>query len=81
VPHAAFVIRDGCSNDEFDLAALRNRLRKMSNKELLMYGVNYRYQCSPETSPDRSPLEALKLAGAREEWNLRFPRLPLRDSF
>jgi hypothetical protein len=66
-----------------DKERLRQRLRKMSNPELLLFGVTTKYQCSRETEPGPAPPEdvLVQLAEARKEWTKRNPSLPLRDSF
>lgn len=68
---------------ESDIKRLRQRLRTMSNPELLLFGVATKYQCSRETEPGHAPPEdvLVQLAEARKEWTKRNPSLPLRDSF
>jgi hypothetical protein len=69
--------------DESDIEGLRQRLRRMSNPELLLFGVTTKCLCALETSPDQSPPGGvlLQLREAREEWKRRNPSLPLSESF
>jgi hypothetical protein len=69
--------------DESDIEGLRQRLRRMSNPELLLFGVTTKCLCSLETSPDQSPPGGVlvQLREAREEWKRRNPSLPLSESF
>ena len=55
----------------------------MSNPELLRFGMSARLRCSEAESSDDSRIRTLRiqLNLARSEWNIRHPRLPLRDSF
>ena len=56
---------------------------RMSNPELLRFGVNAKLRCSQAESPDDPRIMTLRvrLHLARVEWNRRHPKLPLRDSF
>jgi hypothetical protein len=58
-------------------------LARMSNPELLRFGVNAKLRCSQAVSPDDPRIMTLRvrLHLARVEWNRRHPKLPLRDSF
>jgi hypothetical protein len=69
--------------NESDIETLREHLRKMSNPELLLFGVTTKCQCCSEKRPERTPQEAIlvQLNEARKEWNRRNPSLPLRESF
>src|ERR1700704_1681477 len=69
--------------DESDIEGLRQRLRGMSNPELLMFGVTTKCLCSLEASADQSPPGGVlvQLREAREEWKKRNPSLPLSESF
>jgi hypothetical protein len=71
------------TNNESDIEELRQSLRRMSNAELLMFGVTTKCLCSLETSPDQSPPGGVlvQLREAREEWKKRNPSLPLSESF
>jgi hypothetical protein len=68
---------------ESDIERLRQRLRAMSDPELLLFGVTTKCQCSWETEPDHPPPENIlvQLSEARKEWKRRNPSLPLSDSF
>ena len=56
---------------------------RMSNSELLRFGLRAKFKCSEEATPDDpGPADlAAELNEARFEWNRRHPELPLRDSF
>jgi hypothetical protein len=61
----------------------RVRISRMSNPELLRFGMNVKLRLSDEPTrndPDSPDLSA-QLDEARLEWNRRHPNLPLRDSF
>ena len=58
-------------------------ISRMSNSELLRFGMHAKFRCSQGEStkdPERMDL-AGQLNEARAEWNRRYPGLPLRDSF
>jgi hypothetical protein len=62
----------------------RQRIVKMSDAELLRFGLTTKYKCSRELRPpDHPQLEvlAVQLNEARAEWKRRNPMLPLSDSF
>jgi|SRR5450432_2702317 hypothetical protein len=69
--------------EKSDIEKLRQSLRKMSDPELLRFGMVSKYKCSLETNLDRRPQESfvMHLKEAREEWKRRYPKLPLNDSF
>jgi hypothetical protein len=56
---------------------------RMSNSELLRFGLSAKFRSSQRSNPDDPQPEdlAAKLNEARFEWNRRHPDLPLRDSF
>jgi hypothetical protein len=56
-----------------DVDALRTRLRKMSNEELLEFGKAARYMASPTANMGKPPLPTfvLQLEEARAEWGRR----------
>ena len=58
-----------------DVAELRRRLRKMSDKELREFGKAARYMVSPTANIGKPPLPAfvLQLEEARAEWSRRHP--------
>ena len=62
---------------------LVQRLRKMSDPELLRFGMVSKYMCSLGTNPDPLSRESLviQLDEARKEWKRRYPTLPLDQSF
>jgi len=76
-------LRTRNANTESDVERLRQRLRAMSDPELLLFGVTTKCQCSWETESDHPPPENIlvQLSEARKEWKRRNPRLPLSDSF
>jgi hypothetical protein len=57
--------------------------RKMSNAELLRFGLVAKYMCSKEADLGGSKIEAFEsqFNEARVEWNHRFPKLPLSATF
>jgi hypothetical protein len=77
------ILRKRVAIDESDIEGLRQRLRRMSNPELLLFGVTTKCLCSLETSPDQSPPGGVlvQFMEAREEWKSRNPSLPLSESF
>jgi hypothetical protein len=69
---------------ESQITRLRERIGKMSDAELLRFGLTTKYKCSQELRPvDPFRPEALvtQLNEARAEWLSRNPRLPLSTSF
>jgi len=71
------------AKDELELEGLRERLCEMTDGELLRFGWVAKNACSRDGGPaERDPeLYILRLYEARQEWNRRKPRLPLRGSF
>ena len=69
--------------DESEIDLARQRLFKMSNAELLRFGVTAKYKCSQKLLSKHPRLEsiAMQLSEARAEWNRRHPALPLSISF
>jgi hypothetical protein len=69
--------------EELELESLRECLCEMADGELLRFGWVTKYACSHEGKPGDGKRESsiLQLYEAREEWNRRKPRLPLRGSF
>jgi hypothetical protein len=59
--------------EEFDLAALQERLRKMSDEQLLSFGRAARDMCSPDANLGKPPREyfVIQLNEARAEWRRR----------
>ena len=64
-------------SDHVDIEALRERLRKMTDAELLRFGKDNRYMCSPCANLGKPPLETfvIQLREARAEWKRRTLRL------
>jgi len=48
----------GPSSDCIDIEAFRVRLRRMTDTELLLFGKDNRYMCSPYANVGKPPLEA-----------------------
>ena len=63
-------------SDHVDVEALRQRLRKMTDAELLRFGKDNRYMCSPYANLGKPPLEpfVVQLREARAEWRRRHPK-------
>jgi hypothetical protein len=59
--------------ESFDIEKLRERLRKMSDKELREFGEAAKYMVSPRANMGKPPLLAfaLQLEEARAEWRRR----------
>jgi hypothetical protein len=64
----------GTQND--NLENLRARLRKMTDKQLVEFGKDVRYLCSPVANFHKPPLEvwAAQLREGCEEWRRRHPK-------
>jgi hypothetical protein len=60
---------------DLDVDALRTRLRKVSDEELLEFGKAARYMTSPGANMGKPPLPTfvLQLEEARAEWRRRHP--------
>jgi hypothetical protein len=58
-----------------DLEALRARLRRMNDQELLRFGKSARYMCSPAANLGQEPRQGfvIQLREAVEEWRRRRP--------
>ena len=63
-------------SDCIDVEDLRERLRKMTDAELLRFGKDNRYMCSPYANLGKPPLEpfVIQLRDARTEWRRRHPK-------
>jgi hypothetical protein len=72
-----------CTADQSATKAKRPSLDKMSDAELLRFGIVSRYECSQGTDKERSTSEvyALQLAEVQKEWAIRFTKLPLSATF
>ena len=66
---------DFAGENELDLEALRARLRRMSDRDLLRFGKSARYMCSPEANLGKEPRRVfvIQLREAVEEWRRRQP--------
>ena len=75
--------KDRLAGKESDIEWLRQHFRKMSNPELLLFGVTTKCHCSSEARPNHTPQAAIlvQLNEARKEWKRRNPSLPLSESF
>jgi hypothetical protein len=64
---------DLAGENGLDLEALRARLRRMSERELLRFGKSSRYMCSPEANLGKEPRQVFvtQLREAVEEWRRR----------
>jgi hypothetical protein len=64
---------DLAGENELDLEALRARLQRMNDTELLRFGKSVRYMCSPEANLGKEPRKAfvIQLREAEKEWRLR----------
>jgi hypothetical protein len=51
---------DLADEHELDLEALRVRLRRMSDRELLRFGKSTRYMCSPEANLGKEPRQTFR---------------------
>jgi hypothetical protein len=73
-PRSGVMQAIGTQNE--DLEMLRERLRKMTDKQLLEYGRACRYMCRPEANLGKPPQESsvIHLREARAEWERRHPK-------
>jgi hypothetical protein len=64
---------DLAGENELDLHALRARLRRMSDRELLWFGRAARYMCSPAANLGKEPRQVfvIQLREAVKEWSRR----------
>jgi len=62
---------------------IRERMSKMSDGELLRYGVRAKlgYEQGLKRGEVSADLLTSELGEARAEWNRRYEKIPLRDSF
>jgi hypothetical protein len=60
-------------SDEVQLVKLRERLRQMSDEELIKFGKQVRGLSVPRVMVGRDPWKA-QLHAAREEWRSRYPK-------
>jgi hypothetical protein len=54
-------------SDQIDIEGLRERLRKMTDAELLRFGKDNRYMCSPYANLGKPPLEAFVIQLRRSQ--------------
>jgi hypothetical protein len=61
--------------EAFDVEAVRSRLRKMNDAELLSFGQAAKFMCSPRANIGKPPRDefVIQLKEARAEWRRRFP--------
>jgi hypothetical protein len=59
---------------EFDKEKERERLRKMSDEELVREGRAARYMCAPSTNFGKPPRDVYVIALCKEEWRRRHPK-------
>jgi len=64
------------------LDAIRARIKRMTDDQLLRYGQSAKYMCSPTANRGKParPEFVVQLEEARAEWRRRHPKLPLADS-
>ena len=64
---------DLAGENGLDLEALRARLRRMTDRELLRFGKSARYMCSPEANLGQQPRQVfvIQLREAQNEWRHR----------
>jgi hypothetical protein len=72
----------GIGFSELDIDQLRERLRNMSDDQLLKFGKSARYMCSPTANRGKPPDEAfvIQLKEARAEWRRRHPKAEPEES-
>jgi hypothetical protein len=62
--------------NNFDIEALRARLRRMPDVELIRFGKDARYMCSPWANMNKPPRAEfqIQLDEAKAEWKRRHPK-------
>jgi hypothetical protein len=62
--------------DEIDVNEVRERLRKMTDRQLVEFGKAASLMCSPAVNFGKPPREAflIQLREARAEWRRRHPK-------
>ena len=65
------------------LDLIRQRIYKMTDFDLLRFGLIGKFECSELQRKGQPPSEVLtaELEELRAEWKRRFPEMPLCDSF
>ena len=66
-----------------EIEAVHQRLSKMSDGELLRFGMMAKFKHAQLPKQGQGPVDVLsiELDEARAEWNRRYANLPLCDSF
>jgi len=66
-----------------EIDTIRKRMSKMSDGELLRYGLTAKLEYEGRSKGAKVPADQLatELSEARAEWNRRYGKIPLRDSF
>ncbi len=66
-----------------EIDTIRERMSKMTDGELLRYGMTAKLEYEERLKEVRVPADPLatELSEARAEWNRRYGKIPLRDSF
>ena len=66
-----------------EIDTIRERMSKMSDGELLRYGMAAKLEHEERLRGAEAPGDLLvtELSEARAEWNRRYGKIPLRDSF
>ncbi len=74
---------DVCEPRTAELDLIRCRVQKMTDFELLRFGLIAKFKCSELQREAQFPSEILtaELEELRAEWRRRCPEMPLRDSF
>ena len=76
LPKGSSIVPEIQLSNHVDIESLHERLRKMTDAELLRFGKDNRYMCSPYANMGKPPLEAfvIQLREARAEWRRRHPK-------
>jgi hypothetical protein len=66
------------TEQSIDIAALRQRLAKMTDAELQKFGEASKFMCSPGANLGKPPREVflVQVKEAREQWRRRHPATP-----
>jgi hypothetical protein len=69
-------VMQGISAQDDDLERHRERIRNMTDKQLLEHGRACRYMCTPEANLGKPPRDGsvIHLKEARAEWRKRYPK-------
>jgi hypothetical protein len=76
LPSCRWLMYNPAGENGLDLDALRARLRRMSDRELLWFGRAALYMCSPDANHGKGPRRVfvIQLREAVREWRRRRPR-------